>query len=338
MGCLSFYLGDNFSRHRNVYGGFSSGQQPYDVPLIATSALSSSSSSSSSSSEDSIPAAAGSELQTSTSTSNRSYTTKADEYFSKHSNIPSPTIIHDNLQRLIPKENQTVNNKFLIIGDVHGCLEELKLLVEKATKEHNNGNQFTAVVLLGDLCNKGPHSASTIQYVRQQPNWYSIRGNHDDRSLLAALGDEKQRNKPRYEWVKALSDNDIEWMSNLPYTIRIPKTMFKQYNVKEDILLVHAGLDPTIELEKQDIDTMVTVRELIVEGKSQPWAKVWEGPELVVFGHDAKRGRQNEHFAIGLDTGCVYGGQLTGIILPEMRIVSVDALKEHQPVKRKKKT
>lgn len=331
MGCLSFYLGDNFSRHRNVYGGFSSGQQPYDVPLIATSALSSSLSSS----EDSIPEV-DSKLQTSTS-STRSYTTKADEYFSKHNNnIPLPTIIHDNLQRLIPKEKQTVNNKFLIIGDVHGCLEELKLLVEKATKEHNQGEQFTAVILLGDLCNKGPHSASTIQYVRQQPNWYSIRGNHDDRSLLAALGDEKQMNKPRYEWVKGLSDIDIKWMSNLPYTIRIPKTMFNNNNIKQDILLVHAALDPTIELEKQDIDTMVTIRELIVEGKSQPWAKVWEGPEFVVFGHDAKRGRQNEHFAIGLDTGCVYGGQLTGIILPEMRVVSVDALKEHQPVKRKK--
>ena len=334
MGCLSFYSSsnnNNFSRHRNTYsyyGGFGSGQRPYDVPLIATSSLSSLSSSS----EDSIP-----EVGSKTSTSdNRSYTTKADEFFQRHKDIPLPPVIHDDLQRLIiPKENQIDNNRILVIGDVHGCLEELKLLVEKATKEHNQGEQFTAVVLLGDMCNKGPYSEGVIRYVRTQPNWYSIRGNHDDRALLAALGDEKQKSKPRYEWVKALSDDDIIWLSNLPYTIRIPKTMFSK-NVNQDILLVHAGFGPTIDLEKQDIDTMVTVRELVVEGKSQPWAKVWKGPELVIFGHDAKRGRQNEQLAIGLDTGCVYGGQLTGIILPEMRVVSVDAVKEHQPVKRKK--
>ena len=55
-----------------------------------------------------------------------------------------------------------------------------------------------------------------------------------------------------------LSDEDIKWMSNLPYTIRIPKTMFNNNNVKQDILLVHAGLHPTIKLDKQDNDKAYT--------------------------------------------------------------------------------
>ena len=44
---------------------------------------------------------------------------------------------------------------------------------------------------------------------------------------------------------------------------------------------------------------------------------MWQGPELVIFGHDAKRGLQQEEYAIGLDSGYVYGKKLTGMILPE---------------------
>ena len=56
------------------------------------------------------------------------------------------------------------------------------------------------------------------------------------------------------------------------------------------------------------------------------WATPSGGPELVLFGHEAIRGLQRYRFAIGLDTGCCYGGQLTALILPERRFVQVKAL------------
>ena len=106
---------------------------------------------------------------------------------------------------------------------------------------------------------------------------------------------------------------------------------------QQDVIIVHAGIDPKIDLSSQETKTMITLRNLMDENnpKGEAWAKVWSGKELIVFGHDAKRGIQREEFAIGLDSGCVYGKKLTGIILPEREFVSVDATREHCPIKKK---
>lgn len=284
-------------------------------------------------------------------TSKRAYKTDADYYYQQYHQIPMPSIMHDNLERLLPDlaieevkddEQQQRRKRILIIGDVHGCIDELQSIIQKSTQEHNNGISFPAIVLVGDLCNKGPQSAKVITYVRTQPNMISVRGNHDDRALLAAL--ERRRSDvvvdTKYDWVRELSDEDVAWMADLPYTITIPRTMFvidgHDNSIHEDIIIVHAGLDPTIDagkLDTQDVKTMTTLREVknnVNDEESMiAWAKVWKGPQLVIFGHDAKRGIQNENFSIGLDSGCCYGKELTGIILPEKEFVHVTALREH---------
>jgi bis(5'-nucleosyl)-tetraphosphatase (symmetrical) len=302
-------------------------------------------------------------LQSYHSEKSRTYSTGADNYYQKFKELPKPLIIHENLSRLVSEETRAGadderTNKILIIGDVHGCLDELKSLVTKASNDHNEGKQFAATILVGDLVNKGPYSLQVVKFVKEQPYWYSIRGNHDNAALEAALGDSDRLSREQYSWVGELSDEDVELMANLPYTIRIPKDDFLP-TLSEDVLIVHAGLLPNVRLDEQNIKTMVTVRDLALisgnDANGDPlsnaqyeyynpsdrdknpisWAKAWAGPELLVFGHDAKRQIQLETYAIGLDSGCVYGGKLTGIVLPEKELVSVDAAKVYCPIKDK---
>jgi bis(5'-nucleosyl)-tetraphosphatase (symmetrical) len=247
----------------------------------------------------------------------------------------------------------------LVIGDVHGCLDELLWLHETAVRMNNN-RPFDHVILVGDLCNKGPHSAAVIRHVRTNaPHWLSIRGNHDNAALTAALQEEDaKKDTDKYAWVNELSDEDVQWLAQLPYTIRIPASMFNDGNgggdgTVVDTVIVHAGLIPDVPLAEQSIPTMVTLRELpqtrteketsartkITNGPDAPlqsgWASHWKGPERIIFGHDAKRGLQQTEYCIGLDTGAVYGKQLSGIILPERKLVQVDSLRVYCPIQEK---
>ena len=75
---------------------------------------------------------------------------------------------------------------------------------------------------------------------------------------------------------------------------------------------------------------MTTMRSLEGDAPSSKpgdasWAELREEAPLVIFGHDARRGLQKFPYAIGLDTGCCYGGALTGVFLPSKELVSVPA-------------
>jgi predicted phosphodiesterase len=311
----------------------------------------------------------------------RTYQTPADQYYQKYGEIPLPRILHavldhgrlkSRMDSMDPnddeegifsettartvaadhdKDETSSSHKILIVGDVHGCLDELKALVTKASMLHNDQKEFAAVILVGDLCNKGPYSAEMIQYVRsrRKRNWFSVRGNHDNAALAAALGDVHRQAKKKYDWVHSLSDEDVEWMSTLPYTITIRKEHLVAGNdimkkrIQDDVIVVHAGLLPgLLSLEDQSIETMTTLRD-VVKGRTQhqqeeeqttsescdAWAKLWHGPEFIIFGHDAKRGLQKEKYAIGLDTGACYGKMLTGIVLPDEEFVSVDSFQSY---------
>lgn len=245
--------------------------------------------------------------------------------------IPFPKECH------IELNEEDVKNKILfVIGDVHGCFDELVELLDLAEKEAT-GNQILPI-FVGDLINKGPKNVEVLRKVRSM-DAYVVRGNHEEvvlREILRQKLDESYESQFKYNWAKELTDEVISYLQELPYTISIPSF---------NSIIVHAGLVPEVRLEDQDFRNMVSMRNLekhgdklvatskvfkedSLEPESPPWGSVWKGPEHVYYGHDATRKLQIYARATGLDTGCVYGGELTGIFLNgPKKIISVKARK-----------
>lgn len=85
-------------------------------------------------------------------------------------------------QKHLVLDEGAVKEKILIVGDVHGCLDELKELLAKCAFDPSN----TTLILVGDLVNKGPYSAETVRYVRSI-GALCVRGNHEESALTCAL-------------------------------------------------------------------------------------------------------------------------------------------------------
>ena len=210
----------------------------------------------------------------------------------------------------------------LFIGDVHGCVRELQDLLEACA--HSESDR---VVLVGDLVAKGPDSAGVVRLARER-RFLAVRGNHDAHVLRArahgGLRPDGRRLKPEHQRVlDTLAPEDWAYLESLPLYLRLAEL---------NVLAVHAGLVPGVPLEQQDPHLLVNLRSITKEGTPSkridngvPWASLWKGPETVLFGHDAMRGLQRHPYAMGLDSGCVYGGRLNAWILPEGRLVSVPA-------------
>jgi Calcineurin-like phosphoesterase len=214
----------------------------------------------------------------------------------------------------------------IIIGDVHGCLDELLELVQRC-----GGGAGTRVVLVGDLVAKGPDSAGVIQWARES-GAESVLGNHDDKVLRLRPGSAAAPRDPKRvhaEVARSLHAPDWHWLAALPLLLPVGRRH----------LVVHAGLVPGVAVEEQERDHLLNLRSITPQGRpskeidGDPWASLWRGPQHVVFGHDAVRGLQRHPFATGLDTGCVYGGALTALVLPKGELVSVPARRAYATMK-----
>jgi hypothetical protein len=108
---------------------------------------------------------------------------------------------------------------------------------------------------------------------------------------------------------------------------------------EHNVIVIHAGLVPGLALEDQEPVMLLNIRTLTADGAGSKraedgplWGTQWLGPEFVIFGHHALAGFQEHPFALGLDTGCVYGRELTACILPGRDIVSVPAKRQYAPI------
>ena len=184
-------------------------------------------------------------------------------------------------QRLDPDNWEDV----YIVGDVHGCLDEFIDLLDEL-----NVTATDLVVVVGDLVRKGPDSAGVIQLVRNSPNIFSVRGNNEEKLLRG------EKSLPE------LTADDLAWIQSLPVAISFG-----------DTLIVHGGIDPRKPLTEHDVDDLQNTRSLVPGGSyDRPfWFDKYAGPQRVFFGHTVLEQPIVRAHAVGLDTGCVYGGTLT---------------------------
>ena len=225
-------------------------------------------------------------------------------------NIPFPKKMHVTLEGPEIKKRPCV-----VIGDVHGCLDELQELIAKVRREEPD----CLFLFCGDIIDKGPKSLETLRYIRNmQGDAYLVRGNHEDHTVdrwLRWKNHHEEISKKKFKWNMGLSVEEVEWLQELPYTISVPHL---------NAIIVHAGFVPNRPLEEQLPQDMTEMRDMVGDTPSKhrigvAWASLWNGPQHVYFGHDAHRSLQQERFATGLDTGCVFGGQLTAQFLTGTR-------------------
>ncbi len=212
------------------------------------------------------------------------------------------------------------------IGDVHGCARRLaELHAAIAEDAAARPAQRTAVVHLGDYVDRGPDSAGALDLLlRGSPvpgaEHILLRGNHEE-MMLAALA-ERRGGSTAALWLAngglAALDSygateDPETWSQVPDAHRALLRSMPLTWRAGGYLFVHAGLRPMIPFERQDPVDLVWIREPFLSFLGDLGA-------VVVHGHTPAEAPVVRNNRIGIDTGAVYGGYLTCLILEEDRL------------------
>jgi len=239
----------------------------------------------------------------------------------------------------------------LIIGDVHGCLEEFQALLGKVSFVQGQDR----LVSLGDLLDRGPDPVGCVKFAREM-GALAVKSNHDEKAVRWGAHEVKRKDTGKKNPMKvspekvaqyqALSEQDIQWLAALPLSL----------DLGDGLWAVHAGMEPAFPLSEQS-DAVIRVRyvddgtrgklgEMVgfSEGSlEQPsdtvyWTEQWKGPESIVYGHavhslvDPRVDSFPGGKCYGIDTGSCFGGRLTCMVwIPgqEPEFVQVQAAKEY---------
>ena len=213
-----------------------------------------------------------------------------------------------------------IDPRAVIIGDVHGCARELRTLLRRVKLRPS----CDALYFTGDLIGKGPDSIAVLREVRalslSDLQVEAVMGNHEA-GFLRWLDEHGHQRSPqpgtkeRETWATTLGSDELLWLRERPLHVALPPEF-------GSLRVVHAGMQPGVTVGEQTRENMLTIRSLLrngtgtsLPGSGASWAAAWTGPEHLIFGHDARRKIQRHAHATGLDSGAVYGGKLTALIL-----------------------
>ena len=211
----------------------------------------------------------------------------------------------------------------LVVGDIHGCFDELRDLLSLV-----GFGREDRLVCVGDLVVKGEQSREVLDFFISDARCRSVLGNHDRAVLRALRGEDAELKQAQKKCVGELSRGRpryAEYLGGLPLWIDLGRH-----------IVVHAGLRPGVPLEEQAVEDLTELRTLGPDRTSRaglPWYEVYEGPQTVLFGHWPASPPRRGPAALGLDTGCVYGYELTGWLVEGGELVSVKARRAYSAPK-----
>ncbi|MGB7925468.1 MAG: metallophosphoesterase [Pyrinomonadaceae bacterium] len=214
-----------------------------------------------------------------------------------------------------------MSGRTIVIGDIHGCYDELLDLLEKVAPGADD-----RVVCVGDLVVKGWKNREVLDLMMTDDRFSSVLGNHD-RLLMRHWRGESVRLKKTHK--KALAELETDraryaaYLESLPFMLDLGSH-----------LVVHAGVRPGVALDEQSADDLTELRTLGEDRRRRegtPWYEVYEGEKTVIFGHwpagELRRGPR----ALGIDTGCVYGYELTAYVIETEETLRVKARRAYDP-------
>lgn len=237
--------------------------------------------------------------------------------------------------------------KFDVIGDIHGCSDELTELIDKLGYRFENGlpkhPDGRKLAFVGDAMDRGPDSLGVLKLLfamQDEGILYYSPGNHCNKLYRFFKGNPVQlahgleltvadwRGLPRPEQ-KTFRDRYLRFYEALPL----------YHQLTDNLIVVHGGL-------REDMIGQALSRRMItfalygeVTGKfhadGRPvrgnWARAYKGSQWIVYGHTPIKTPYFKNNTVNIDTGCVFGGTLTAFRFPEMTIESVPSKQPYEP-------
>ncbi|SFW77021.1 polynucleotide kinase-phosphatase [Chitinophaga sancti] len=269
-----------------------------------------------------------------------------EEGFRRHFEFRTPELI-DSVTEIVREKlyNDLKHEEgpFDIIGDIHGCYDELcTLLTNLGHTVDKEAHRITAtngrkIVFLGDLVDRGPASPAVLKLVMQATSEklaLCVPGNHDIKLLKYLNGKNVQLQHGLERTVAQLEGADPVWIESLKVFL---DGLVSHYVLAQGNLVVaHAGLREDMQGRGSG-----AVREFCLYGETTGetdefglpvrynWAANYNGKAAVVYGHTPVVRPEWFNNTMDIDTGCVFGGSLTALRYPEKELVSVPALQEY---------
>jgi len=214
-----------------------------------------------------------------------------------------------------------MGSRTIVVGDIHGCYDELEDMLSEVRFEASD-----RLISVGDLITKGPKSREVLERFMSDPQFSAVMGNHDLALRRKWNGEKvklKDSQKPTHKELKKDKERYVAFLNSLPFMIDLGTH-----------LVVHAGMRPGVALHSQTTEDLTELRSIGKDRTARdgtPWYEVYDGEKVVLFGHwPAPKPRHGKR-AIGLDTGCVYGNELTAYIIETGEFKTVPARRRYDP-------